>query len=239
MMNIFLKLIFVCMAFFAMNVSAQENQSWQFDFRTDIYSRHLWRGHQLGDAPAIEPEITLSKRNFGFSIWAATTFNNSYNEIDIILIYQVLPFLNISFYDYYNPLSDAENKFWKYKSDEMRHSLELKADFEKDKFPLTLLAGVFIYGDKDSIDSSERFSTYIEPAYNFKIAEKDFRLFAGFSPFSGYYAGNFAFINVGATFYNYFAITEKLELPAELTFCTSPTTNQSWFVVGIGIKNRE
>ena len=100
------------------------------------------------------------------------------------LNYQVLPFLNISFYDYYNPLSDAENKFWKYKGDEMRHSLELTADFEKDEFPLTPLAGVFIYGDKDSIDSGERFSTYIEPNYNFKIAEKEFRLFAGFSPFA-------------------------------------------------------
>jgi len=238
-MKLLLKLTFCCVVFFSLKVSAQENRQWKVDFRTDIYSRHLWRGDQLGDAPAIEPEISLTKGNFGFSIWGATTFNNSYNEIDIILNYQVLPFLNVSFYDYYNPVPDAENKFWKYKGDEMRHSLELTTDFEKDDFPLTLLAGVFIYGDKDSISSSERFSTYLEPAYNFKIVKKDFRLFAGFTPFSGYYAHNFAFVNIGATFSDSFSIGPQLELPFEFTFCTNPSTNQTWFVVGVGIKNRE
>ena len=238
-MKLLLKLTFCCVAFFSLKVSAQENRQWKVDFRTDIYSRHLWRGDQLGNAPAIEPEISLTKGNFGFSIWAASTFNNSYNEIDVILNYQVLPFLNISFYDYYNPVPDAQNEFWKYKGDEKRHTVEMTADLGKDDFPLTLLAGVFLYGDKDSIDSGERFSTYIEPAYNFKIAGKDFRLFTGFTPFDGYYAGNFSFINVGATFSDAFNVTPKLELPIEITFCTNPSTNQTWFIVGIGIKNRE
>jgi hypothetical protein len=218
---------------------AQENNRWEVDFRTDLFSRHLWRGDQLGDAPAIEPEISLTKGNFGFSIWGATTFDNSYNEIDIILNYQVLPFLNISFYDYYNPLPDAENEFWKYKGDEMRHSLELTADLEKDNFPLTLLTGVFIYGDNDSISNGERYSTYIEPGFNFKIAQMDFRLFAGFTPFGGYYSENFNFINVGATFSDSFAVAPKLEIPVEITFCTNPSTSQTWFIVGIGIKNRK
>lgn len=238
-MNFILKLIFLSAAFFALNVSAQEKQPWKVDFRTDIYSRHLWRGDQLGDAPAIEPEIALTKGNFGFSIWGATTFDKSYSETDIILNYQVLPFLNISFYDYYNPVPDAENEFWKYKGNEIRHSMELTADFEKDDFPLTLLAGVFLYGDKDSVNLNERFSTYIEPGYNFKIAQMDFRLFAGFTPFGGYYSGNFDFINIGATFSDSFAVAPKLEIPVEITFCTNPSTNKTWFVVGVGIKNRE
>jgi hypothetical protein len=238
-MNLFLKPICVCVAFFTLNVSAQENNHWKVDFRADLFSRHLWRGDQLGDAPAIEPEITLTKGNFGFSVWGATTFNNSYNEIDIILNYKILPFLNITFYDYYNPVPDTQNQFWKFKGEEMRHSLELTADLGNDDFPITLLAGVFLYGDKDSISSGERFSTYIEPAYNFKIAGKDFSLFAGFTPFNGYYAGNFAFINVGATFSDSFAISEKLELPVEITFCTNPSTNRTWVTVALGIKNRE
>jgi hypothetical protein len=235
----FFRLSVFCFAFLSFSAFAKDNNPWKVDFRTDIFSRHLWRGDQLGDAPAIEPEIFLTKGNFGFSIWGSTTFNKSYCVIDIILNYQILPFLNISFYDYYNPVPNAENEFWKYKGDEMRHSLELTADLKKDDFPLTLLSGVFIYGDKDSVNSGERFSTYIEPAYNFKIAGKDFRLFAGFTPFSGYYAHNFAFINIGVTFSDSFAITPKLELPVEITFCTNPIDNQTWLVVGVGIKNRE
>lgn len=238
-MKLFFKLTFCCVAFLTLNVSAQENNLWQVDFRTDLFSRHLWRGDQLGDAPAIEPEITLTKENFGFSVWAATTFNNSYNEIDFILNYQILPFLNISFYDYYNPVPDAKNHFWQYKGDDMRHSFELTADLEKDDFPLTLLAGVFIYGDKDSISSKERFSTYIESGYNFRIANSDFRLFAAFTPFSGYYANNFSFINIGATFSDSFSVSPKLEVPVELTFCTNPYTNNAWFIVGVGIKNKD
>jgi len=238
-MKLLLKLIFCCAVFFSLKVSAQESRPWKVDFRTDVFSRHLWRGDQLGNAPAIEPEISLTKGNFVFSVWAASTFNNSYNEIDFILNYQVLPFLNISFYDYYNPVPDAQNEFWKYIGDEMRHTVEMTADLGKDDFPLTLLAGVFLYGDKDSISSGERFSTYIEPAYNFKIAKKDFRLFAGFTPFSGYYAHNFAFINIGATFSDSFSIGTQLELPVEITFCTNPSTNQTWFIAGIGIKNKK
>lgn len=238
-MQLFYKLTFYFVVFLTFHVSSQESESWQINFRTDIFSRHLWRGDQLGDAPAIEPEITLTKGKFGFSIWGATTFNNSYSEIDLILNYQVLPFLNISFYDYYNPVPDAENEFWKYKGDEMRHSLELTADLEKDNFPITLLAGVFIYGDKDSIDYGERFSTYIEPAYKFKITGKDFSLFTGFTPFNGYYSHKFAFVNAGITFSDSFAVSPKLELPVELTFCTNPSTNKTWFIVGIGIKSRE
>jgi hypothetical protein len=238
-MQLFFKLTFCCVTFLTLHVSSQESKPWQIDFRTDIFSRHLWRGDQLGDTPAIEPEITLTKGNFGFSVWGATTFNNSYNEIDFIFNYQVLPFLNISFYDYYNPVPDAENEFWKYKGNEMRHSLELTADLESDDFPLTLLAGVFLYGDKDSISSGERFSTYIEPAYNFKIAGKDFRLFTGFTPFSGYYADKFDFVNAGITFSESFAVSTQLEMPVKITFCTNPSTNQTWFTVAIGIKNRE
>lgn len=238
-MKLLLKLTFCYVAFFSLKVSAQESRQWKVDFRTDVFSRHLWRGDQLGNAPAIEPEISLTKGNFVFSVWAASTFNNSYNEIDFILNYQVLPFLNISFYDYYNPVPDAQNEFWKYKGDEMRHTVEMTADLGKDDFPLTLLAGVFLYGDKDSISFGERFSTYIEPAYNFKIAKKDFRLFAGFTPFSGYYAHNFAFINIGATFSDSFSIGTQLELPVEITFCTNPSTNQTWFIAGIGIKNKK
>jgi len=238
-MKLLLKLTFCYVAFFSLKVSAQESRPWKVDFRTDVFSRHLWRGDQLGNAPAIEPEVSLTKGNFVFSVWAASTFNNSYNEIDFILNYQVLPFLNISFYDYYNPVPDAQNEFWKYIGDEMRHTVEMTADLGKDDFPLTLLAGVFLYGDKDSISSGERFSTYIEPAYNFKIAKKDFRLFAGFTPFSGYYAHNFAFINIGATFSDSFSIGTQLELPVEITFCTNPSTNQTWFIAGIGIKNKK
>lgn len=97
MLKLFLKPVFLYFAFLSVNVSAQENNPLQVDFRTDLFSRHLWRGDQLGDAPVIEPEITLSKGNFGLSIWGATTFNNSYSEIDLILNYNILPYLNIAF----------------------------------------------------------------------------------------------------------------------------------------------
>ena len=231
-----LLLIFVFVFQFA---NAQNGSEWQVDFRTDIYSRHLWRGDRLGDAPAIEPEISLSKGRFGFTIWGATTFDNSYEELDLILNYQVLPSLNLVLFDYYNPVRGEENNFWNYSTDNMRHTLDLTGEFEKEGFPLTVLASVFLYGDKDRVNGKEQFSTYIEPVYHFKLAGKEFNAFAGFTPFSGYYAGNFAFVNLGFAFTDAFQVGEKLEIPVEIKFCTNPHTNNTWFIVGIGLKNKE
>jgi hypothetical protein len=228
---------FAGLVFFSLNVFAQENSGWQIDFRTDIYSRHLWRGDKLGDAPAIEPEISLTNEKFSFTIWGASTFNGSYEETDLIVGCQVLPSLNLTLFDYYNPVQGESNKFWQYSGENLRHTIELTGEYEKEGFPLTILAGVFLYGDKDTEAGNEQFSTYIEPAYHFKLAGKDFSAFAGFTPFSGYYAGNFAFINLGFSFNDSFPVGEKLELPFDITFCTNPHSGEAWFVVGIGIKN--
>ncbi|HCE57625.1 MAG TPA: hypothetical protein DER09_07370 [Prolixibacteraceae bacterium] len=222
-----------------LNLPAQDKPGWKIDFRTDVYSRHLWRGDRLGDAPAIEPEISLSNNKIGFTIWGATTFDNSYEELDLILNYQVLPALNLVLYDYYNPVWGESNNFWQYSGDNLRHTIDLAGEFEKDGFPLTVLASVFLYGDKDRVADKEQFSTYIEPAYHFQLVGIDFSAFAGFTPFSGYYADNSAFVNLGFSMNHAFQITEKLEIPFELKFCTNPYTKDTRFVVGIGIKNRE
>lgn len=236
--SLILFLILLLQSVFKPGIMAQEKQTWRVDFRADLYWRHLWRGDQLGDSPAFEPEITFSKGNFGLSVWGANTFNNSYSEIDIILNYKVLPFMNLSLYDYYNPVQGAENKFLKYSGSEMRHTIELTADLEKDDFPLSMLAGVFLYGDKDSITAKERFSTYIETGYKIKIIKPDLYIFAGLTPFEGYYARNSAFINLGATLSESFSIGKKIEIPAKVTFCGNPYTNKTWLVFAVGIKNR-
>lgn len=221
-----------------LNVFGQESKGWQVDFRTDVFSRHLWRGDRLGDAPAIEPEISLSKNKFSFTIWSASTFNNSYEELDLIIDYDILPNLNIALFDYYNPVQEAENRFWNYSGDNLRHTIEMTAEYSGEKIPVSVLAGVFLYGDKDIIAGKEQFSTYIESTYCFKLAGKDFRAFAGFTPFDGYYAKNFAFVNLGLSLSDSFPLGENLEIPIELTFCTNPNSNQTWFVAGIGIKKR-
>jgi len=233
------KLIFIFLTFFINEIEAQEKQVWHLDYRADIFSRHLWRGEKLGDSPAIEPEITLLKGNFGFSIWGATTFNNSYNEIDLILNYQVLPWMNIVFYDYYNPVPDENNEYWQYKGDKMCHTLELTSNLATDNYPLSLLAGVFFYGDKDSISGKEHFSTYIEPAFNFTLAGEDLCIFVGFTPFKGYYANGFSFVNLGVSMSHAFQVASQCELPVEFTFCSNPYTKQTYFTFGIGIKTKE
>lgn len=105
-------------------LAAQEKPGWQVDFRTDIYSRHLWRGYKMGNASAIEPELSLSKGKFGFT------------------------------------------------------------------------------------------------------------------PFSGYYAENFAVVNLGVSFNESFSAGEKLEISFLLKLCTNQYLNYTWFVVGFGIRSR-
>lgn len=233
------KIVFVLILVIPVSeLTAQDKPGWQVDFRTDVYSSHLWRGAKMGDAPAIEPEISLTKNKFGFTVWGATTFNGSFEEFDLIVNYQLSPTLNVILYDYYNPVEGEKNEFWKYSGDNLRHTIDLVAEFSCKKLPVSLLSSVFLYGDKDIVAGKEQFSTYIEPSYNFRLAKKDFSFFAGFTPFSGYYASNFAFVNLGLSFNDSFPLGDKLEMPVDITFCTNPYTNEAWFVVGIGLKTK-
>lgn len=218
--------------------NAQNKTQFQQNYGVSIYSAHFWRGVILGDAPTIEPEISIEKGNVSFEIWGASTLNNSYNEIDFIFSYSPIPSLAITLYDYYNPIVDAENQFLNFRYPNLRHSLDLVSEFSNENIPFELLGSVFLYGDRDSITGKEMYSCYLEPRYKFILNDKQIKLFAGFTPFKSYYAKNAAFINTGISISETFEISTRFEMPIEFTFFVNPLNKNAFFVVSAGLNTR-
>jgi len=233
LLSIFFLLIALCSGSYAQNI-----KSTQLDYEVYMYSSHYWRGAILGDAPTIEPQIGLQTGNFNFSVWGASSLNNSYNEVDLIASYNVLPSLSITLYDYYNPVPEGENNYFNFSNKDLRHTLDWVVDFSDEKFPIELLGSVFLFGDKDSITGKEKYSTYIEPRYRLVLQNKEIRFFAGFTPFASYYASKAAFINVGVSISESFPLSSRFELPLEFSFFTNPTTKGAFFTISAGLANR-
>ena len=157
-------LLFAIVAFGQFTVSEAE---------ITLQSRHVWRGSKLGDAPAIEPSITLSKGNFSLNFWAAKTLNKSYSEIDLIPSYQIGE-LTFSLYDYYVPEIGETNSFFNFRNGENRHTLEFSVDnYSGEKSKFKWMVGTFLTCDKNESTGNPFFSTYVEFKYPFSLLDID------------------------------------------------------------------
>ncbi len=226
---------FLCsgiLLFIGINVSGQILIS---DAEIMLQSRHVWRGTMLGSAPAIEPSITFSANRFSFNFWAAVTPNNSYSEIDLIPAYQFENF-QLTLFDYYNPVISEKNQFLNFEKNKNRHSIELTADnFAIEKQRFKWMIGTFLLGDKNIETRKPFYSTYLEFQYPFTIHNIETGPFIGLTPFRGYYADNFAFINAGISFSKRFKISQTLSVPISATYIFDPNQNNHFFVIASGI----
>jgi len=226
---------FICsgiLLFIAINVNSQILIS---DAEIMLQSRHVWRGTMLGSAPAIEPSITFSANRFSFNLWAAVTPNNSYSEIDLIPAYQFKNF-QLTLFDYYNPVISEKNLFLNFQEGKNRHSIELTADnFSIEKQRFKWMIGTFLLGDINIETQKAFYSTYLEFQYPFTILDIEAVTFIGLTPFRGYYADNFAFINTGISFSKSFKISQTLSVPINATYIFNPNQNNHFFVIASGI----
>ncbi len=198
-------------------------------------SRHVWRGSQLGNAPVIEPSVTLSAGNFSFNFWAAKTTNKSYAEIDLIPSWQFKHFA-VTVYDYYNPVPGEENDFFDFGKENSRHSLELSLDnYYTETGRFKWMVGTFATGDKNEDTGKPNFSTYIEFKYPFSVAGIEAEPFAGLTPFKGFYAGSFAIVNSGLSLTKSVEITGKLFIPLNITYYYNPYADKNMLTFGTGI----
>lgn len=200
-----------------------------------IQSRHIWRGSKLGTAPAIEPSVTFSSGRFSLNFWAAATVNNSYSEIDVVPSWQS-DYFQLTLFDYYNPVLHEKNQFLNFEKGKNRHSLELALDnYTIDEQRLKWMVGTFLLGDKNEVTGKSFYSTYIELKYPFSVIGLQVEPFAGLTPFRGYYAGTFAFINTGVSVHKGFKLSEKFVVPSSMSFVVNPDQHNYFLTFAIGI----
>lgn len=198
-------------------------------------NRHAWRGEIFGTSVAVEPSATATAGHFSFNVWAALTLDNSYSELDLIPSYQ-FRFFKLSLLDYYNPVAGKSNNFWSVKKEFSRHSVEITLDnFDVEKHRFKWLAGTFILGDRDEDSGRPLYSTYVELSYSFNLWELETTPFAGFTPWTGYYAPDFAFVNTGLTLSHELDINSFFTIPLTLSAVYNPSTQNSFVTFGTGI----
>jgi hypothetical protein len=231
-------LFFALMVFFNFNAAfAQEEEAEEspLSLGADLVSRYVWRGVQLSASPAIQPSIEYSFGNFTVGTWGSYTFaHEDFQEVDLFLSYSINSF-SITLNDYFLPgeVSGESNKYFDWNQDSTGHALELIGSWEgTETLPLTVTAGVFLYGDDKDANGNNRYSTYLEAAYGFDIQGVSLSPFAGITFADGMYSDGFALVNLGLKAEKEIEITEKYSLPISASFITNPDAGNIFLVVG-------
>ncbi|MCF6241203.1 MAG: hypothetical protein L3J74_07650 [Bacteroidales bacterium] len=238
MNKLFILLITIASFFYA---SAQEEDSTQntetsFDIGMDISNRYIWRGLTFSNAPVIQPYMSYTAKGLTVGTWASYPFlEDQSQEVDIFLSYnyKIFTFTLNDYYFLLNPFGGYSDYF-DWDKNTTTHYLEGIFEISEIKnLPLRFLAGVMLLGADVDVNNNRNFSTYFEFAYNFKIKELNAEVFAGFTPFEGFYSDGFDFTNIGFKASKVIPVTQKFSLPLSASFIINPAANKVLFLATI------
>ncbi|NTV67767.1 MAG: hypothetical protein HGB06_08845 [Chlorobaculum sp.] len=167
------KLIALAVALVAGFGPSNANAAEGFKLGADVVSSYVWRGGELGDSPAIQPNLSYTcKSGLSIGAWGSYALEKStpspvagqsdyrYKEVDLTVSMPIGP-VTLGVTDYYIPVGEVTNTF--NFGNDSANTVEVSASYAKDK--LGLMAGVFVGGnDYDN-------AVYCEA--NYQIYSKD------------------------------------------------------------------
>lgn len=203
----------------------------------DINSRYVWRGLDYGASPSIQPTLSLSKKNFEIGYWGAISTLGSYCETDLYLKYTLKSF-SLTVTDYFFPLNTIPTtkteRYFNYEDKTTGHIFEGMLGWKgSEKFPLYVFVATSFYGADKDTSGDNRYSTYVEAGYSFKIKDKTLDVFVGFTPTEGLYGNGIGIVNLGLTGIKKIKINDKFDLPAKVSLVFNPQTENIHLVFGI------
>lgn len=217
-----------------------ESSKSEISIGADLYSRYVWRGLDFGSAPSIQPTFEYSHSS-GFTVgcWGAFSTTGTYNEVDLYVGYEIKGF-SITLTDYFFPVSTvpAQNfeKYFNYDNATTGHLFEGTIGWEgPDNFPLTLLAGAFVYGGDKDANGKQNYSSYAELGYTFSTKAGKLQPFMGFTPSEGLYGNTMGFVNIGLSTEKEIKLSEAFSLPVSASVITNPQASNIYFVIGFSL----
>lgn len=172
----------VCATALSVSVStaAQDEKKWNVTPSVDLVSSYVWRGmYQTG--PAFQPNLSVSVAGLSLSAWGSTDFGDA-KEFDITLGYENNGF-SIAVTDYW--WSGQGARYGRYSTD---HFFEGTVGYQfGESIPLSVCWNtMFAGGDKDT-EGDQRYSTYIEAAYDLAVGGVSLTPKVSISPWKGMY----------------------------------------------------
>jgi hypothetical protein len=220
-------------------ILAQENESnFSADLSADFVSRYVWRGINLSSSPAIQPSLSLSYKNLTIGSWASYSFSpETFQEVDLLMTYGT-KYFSATINDYYNPVDTLgfAGDYFHVSSSSTRHTLEGMVTLNgPESIPVSLIAGVMLYGNDRDLEGKNLYSTYFELNYTGKIQEIELTPFIGLTPAAGYYGDSFGVVNIGFTALKNLHVSEKFQVPLKGSLIINPQQEKVFFVIGITI----
>jgi hypothetical protein len=206
----------------------------QLKFGTDIYSRYIWRGINLGgESPSLQPGLSYTTSGFTIGFWGAYSYPGSevvYSENDLYASYSLSTETAGSFSliatDYYIPSLGIP--LGHYEKDGGAHVIEGGLSYSGPaNFPVSISGYINLHNDTDN-------SAYIQVGYPFTIEDATLSLAAGFVPAkSAYYlTEKGALINFSITAAKSIAITDKFSVPINVSYIVNPDQDISYLAFG-------
>jgi hypothetical protein len=206
----------------------------QLKFGTDVYSRYIWRGLNLGgDSPSLQPGLSYSTGGFTAGFWGAYSYPGNgtvYAENDIYASYSFTTesagTFSLIATDYYFP--SAGIPFGHYQKSGGAHVIEAGLNYAgPETFPITLSGYYNLYGESDN-------SVYLQIGYPFIIEDASLTPAIGFVPAKSiYYATEeAALINLSITASKSISVTDKFSIPINVSYIANPNQDISYLVFG-------
>jgi hypothetical protein len=238
------------MVFFPLLSQTDEPKESGLTFGTDIVSRYIWRGINLGGpSPHVQPSIEYAAGNSGltFGFWGSYGLGAglALTEADFYIAYTPVDFLTFTLTDYFFP-SDvplSEDRYFNYREGETGHTIEGMVSFNgTGSFPLSLLFAINLYGaDGTGVDGKNYYAKYLELGYTADYRGTGVGVFAGMALDNpdtergavGWYGDSGGLINLGITFARNIRIGQAISVPLFSSLIFNPEAGNIYIVTGL------
>ena len=227
-----------------------QSESSNFSIGTDVVSRYIWRGLNLGgSSPHIQPYVEYAFGNSGLSVgaWGSHSMGASSTgaEADIYLSYSFMDMFSIGITDYFFP-SDrqfAMDSYFDYDSETTSHTLEAMLSFDgTESFPVSIMFAMNFYGADGTDENGDNYmAKYLEIGYSTSLPDGEISVFAGAALDDpkeeegavGWYGNSAGIINLGTSVSKSIKITDDYSLPISSSLIFNPEAENIYLVFGV------
>jgi hypothetical protein len=227
-------LVLLSLLIFSLNSRAQSQTENKLvlSANADIYSSYIWRGLDMGHKPVFQPGLSATYRNFTLGYYGSYRISGEGdNEINLYLGKSIGP-VTFELWDYWSWSKSNFGGFTDFNMETTGHLIEgLVTISGGEKLPLSLTGGWLFYG------ADPTRSIYLELQYILPVNNSQIMFNAGYQAKGSYYAEKPGFVNLGITYTQPLAVSEKLTLDLLLSLIANPSAKNIFFTVGISLYN--
>ena len=231
-------LLFGAAAVEAQETEAVEKSKVDISIGTDVVSRYIWRGQDLGQV-SLQPTLGIEYKGLSLSAWGSVGLSDPSDtkEFDLTLAYSIAGF-NIGVTDYwFNAGLDPKNRYFKYNANFTNHVFEANVGYDF-KYVSVQWYTNFAGNDGLNSDGKRAYSSYFEIAAPFRLVTVDWLASVGAVPYATDFYGvdGFAVTNVSLKATKDIHFTDKFTLPIFAQIAANPRTEKAYFVFGFTLQ---